>query len=80
VNPIKLRQMQERLAVVEAEIPRVENSVAEAEQAMAVYISQDETQRLSAELSALRELQASLNNEWEELSVQLEEQQSEFRV
>jgi len=80
VNPIKLRQMQERLAVVEAEIPRVENSVAEAEQAMAVYISQDETQRLSAELSALRELQASLNSEWEELSVQLEEQQSEFRV
>jgi ATP-binding cassette subfamily F protein 3 len=74
VNPIKLRQMQERLAAVEAEIPRVESSLAETEQALAVYISQEETQRLSSELDALREQQASLNSEWEELSMQLEEQ------
>jgi ATP-binding cassette subfamily F protein 3 len=74
VNPIKLRQMQERLAAVEAEIPRVESSLAETEQALAVYISQEETQRLSSELDALREQQASLNGEWEELSMQLEEQ------
>ena len=66
--------MQERLAVVEAEIPRVESSVAETEQALSVYISQDETLRLSAELSALRELQASLNSEWEQLATELQGQ------
>ncbi len=74
MNPIKLRQMQERLAAVEAEIPRVETSLVEAEQALGVYISAEETQRLSEELNALREQQASLNSEWEELSMQLEEQ------
>jgi ATP-binding cassette subfamily F protein 3 len=72
VNPIKLRQMQERLAVVESEIPRVESSLAETEQALSVYVSQDETQRLSAELNALRELQASLNSEWETLATELQ--------
>jgi ATP-binding cassette subfamily F protein 3 len=74
VNPIKLRQMQERLAAVEAAIPRVESSLAETEQALSVYVSTEETQRLSNELSSLRAQQASLNTEWEELSMQLEEQ------
>jgi len=73
VNPIKLRQMQERLATVEAEIPKVETSLAATEQALAVYVSAEETQRLSDALSALREQQASLNSEWEELSMQVEE-------
>jgi ATP-binding cassette subfamily F protein 3 len=73
VNPIKLRQMQERLAAVEAEIPRIEGWVAEAEQALGVYVSPEETQRLSEVLAVLREQQASLNIEWEELSMQLEE-------
>jgi len=72
VNPIKLRQMQERLAAVEAEIPKVETSLTQTEQALAVYVSAAETQRLSDALSALREQQASLNSEWEELSMQLE--------
>jgi ATP-binding cassette subfamily F protein 3 len=74
VNPIKLRQMQERLATVEAEIPRVDGWVAETEQALGVYVSAEETQRLTEVLAALRERQAELNSEWEELSMQLEEQ------
>ena len=73
VNPIKLRQMQERLAAVEAEIPKVENSLAETEQALGVYVSAEETQRLSDALGALRQQHASLNSEWEDLSMQLEE-------
>jgi len=80
VNPIKLRQMQERLAAVEAEIPRVDGWVAEAEQALGVYVSAEETQRLSEVLAVLRDQQASLNSEWEELAAELEEQESEFRV
>ncbi len=74
VNPIKLRQMQERLAQVEAEIPRVEAWVAEAEQALSVFVSAEETQRLSTVLDVLRERQASLTTEWEELATQLEGQ------
>ncbi|HEY1757798.1 MAG TPA: ABC-F family ATP-binding cassette domain-containing protein [Bryobacteraceae bacterium] len=73
VNPIKLRQMQERLAAVEAEIPRVDGWVAETEQALGVYVSAEETQRLSEVLAVLRDQQASLNSEWEELSTQVEE-------
>jgi ATP-binding cassette subfamily F protein 3 len=76
VNPIKLRQMQERLAQVEAEIPRIDTSLAEAEQALGVYVSAEETQRLSAELETLRRQQALLNNEWEELSLQLQGQET----
>jgi ATP-binding cassette, subfamily F, member 3 len=73
VNPIRLRQMQERLAQVEAEIPRVDGWVAETEQALGVYVSQEETQRLTEVLEALRDRQAELNSEWEDLSMQLEE-------
>ena len=74
VNPIRLRQMQERLAEVEAEIPRVESSLAATEQALGNYVSAEETQRLSDELEALRRRQSELNAEWEDLSLQLEEQ------
>ena len=65
--------MQERLAQVEAEIPRIDTSLAEAEQALGVYVSAEETQRLSAELETLRRQQTLLNIEWEELSLQLQE-------
>ena len=75
VNPIKLRQMQERLAHVEEEIPRVEQSLAETEQALGVFVSAEETQRLSAELEALRQRHTRLSAEWEELSLQLEGQE-----
>ena len=73
VNPIKLRQMQERLAAVEAEIPRIEGWVAEAEQALGVYVSAEETQRLAEVLAVLRAQQATLNEEWEKLATELEE-------
>src|ERR1700677_2174242 len=76
VNPIKLRQMQERLAAVEAEIPRVDGWVAETEQALGVYVSTEETQRLTEVLAVLRDRQAELNSEWEELSLQLEGQET----
>ncbi|HEY6446779.1 MAG TPA: ABC-F family ATP-binding cassette domain-containing protein [Acidobacteriaceae bacterium] len=76
VNPIKLRQMQERLAQVEAEIPRVDGWVAETEQALSVYVSAEETQRLTEVLAVLRDRQAELNSEWEELSLQLQGQET----
>ncbi len=76
LNPIKLKQMQERLGFVEEEIPRVEAAVAETEEALGAYVSAEETQRLTRLLGDLREQHTSLNAEWEELLMQIEEQAS----
>ena len=76
VNPIKRKQMQDRLIFVEREIPRVENAIAETEQALGNFVSADETQRQSAALEELRAQHVGLSSEWEELMQQLEEQAS----
>jgi ATP-binding cassette, subfamily F, member 3 len=73
VNPIKLKQMQDRLMFVEEEIPRLEASIGNAEQALGVFISAEETARISRELEDLREKHSALTNEWEKLAIQLEE-------
>jgi ATP-binding cassette subfamily F protein 3 len=73
VNPIKRKQMQNRLSFVEAEIPRIETAIAEAEQTLAAFVSAEETQRQSATLDALRGEHASLTAEWEDLMQLLEE-------
>jgi ATP-binding cassette, subfamily F, member 3 len=74
VNPIKLKQMQERMKFVEEEIPRVEALIDEAEQSLGVFVSVEETARVTAELESLREKHAALTSEWEELALLLEEQ------
>ncbi len=74
LNPIKLRQMQERLQFVEEEVPRCEAAIAVAENALGSYVSAEESQRLSAELDQLREENRALAAEWEELMLLLEEQ------
>jgi ATP-binding cassette subfamily F protein 3 len=67
VNPIKLKQMQDRLKFVEEEIPRLEALIGGAEQLLGVFVSMEETARVSAELDGLRERHASLTAEWEDL-------------
>jgi ATP-binding cassette subfamily F protein 3 len=76
VNPIKRKQMQDRLKFVEGEIPRVETAIAQAEQALGNFVSAEETQRQSAALETLRGEHTTLSSEWEELVQQLEEQAS----
>jgi ATP-binding cassette subfamily F protein 3 len=76
LNPIKLKQLQERCNFVEEEIPRVESSIAGAEESLGVYESAEETQRVTQLLENLREQHASLTAEWEELVTQLEQQQA----
>jgi len=75
LNPIRLRQMQDRLAFVEEEIPRVEASIASTEQSLGIYVSAGETERLTRLLDSLREQHGLLAAEWEDLMLQLEEQQ-----
>jgi ATP-binding cassette subfamily F protein 3 len=72
LNPIKQKQMEERCAFLEEEVPRVEASLADTEQQLGVYISAEETQRLTQLAENLREQLNTLTAEWEELMLQLE--------
>jgi ATP-binding cassette subfamily F protein 3 len=74
LNPIKLRQMQERLQCVEEEVPRSEAAIAVTESALGSYVSAEETQRLAGELARLKAEHQALSAEWEELMLTLEEQ------
>jgi ATP-binding cassette subfamily F protein 3 len=72
LNPIKQKQMEERCAFLEEEVPRVEASLAHTEEQLGVYISAEETQRLSDLAANLREELANCTAEWEDLMLQLE--------
>jgi ATP-binding cassette, subfamily F, member 3 len=76
LNPIKQKQMEDRCAFLEEEIPRIEASIAHTEQQLGVYISAEETRRLTQLAEDLRNQLAALTEEWEELMMQLEEQAS----
>ena len=73
VNPIKLKQMQDRLKFVEEEIPRVEALIGDAEQSLGVFVSVEETARVTSELDGLRGQHGALTAEWEELMELVEE-------
>jgi ATP-binding cassette subfamily F protein 3 len=72
LNPIKQKQMEERCAFLEEEVPRVEASIAHTEEQLGVYVSAAETQRLTELSARLRDQLAALTAEWEELMLQLE--------
>ena len=72
LNPIKQKQMEERCAFLEEEVPRVEASIVLTEEQLGVFVSAVETQRLTVLASGLREQLAQLTTEWEELMLQLE--------
>jgi ATP-binding cassette subfamily F protein 3 len=74
LNPIKLKQMEERCAFLEEEVPRIEASIAHTEGALGNYVSVAETERQSSLLDDLRKQLADLTAEWEELMMQIEEQ------
>jgi ATP-binding cassette, subfamily F, member 3 len=72
LNPIKQKQMEDRCAFLEEEIPRIEASIAHTEQQLGVYVSATETQRLTTLAEELRAQLTALTAEWEELTLQLE--------
>ena len=72
LNPIKRKQMEDRVRELEAEISRAETAIADCETALQTFISAEETTRLTTELDQHR---AALKNhlaEWEELGQALE--------
>jgi ATP-binding cassette subfamily F protein 3 len=72
LNPIKQKQLEDRCAFLEEEIPRFEASIAHTEEQLGVYVSAAETARLTALAEDLRRQLASLTTEWEDLTMQLE--------
>ena len=74
LNPIKLKQLEDRCAFLEEEVPRIEASIAHTEDQLGNYVSADETQRQSVLLGELRVQLTQFTSEWEDLMMQLEEQ------
>ncbi|HEY4356596.1 MAG TPA: ABC-F family ATP-binding cassette domain-containing protein [Acidobacteriaceae bacterium] len=74
LNPIKLKQMEDRVAAVENELSNLEARITSAEQQQAVFTTAEAARAIAAELDTLREQHAARTAEWEELALQLEEQ------
>src|SRR5271157_352846 len=74
LNPIKQKQMEERCAFLEEEVPRIEAAIAHTEERLSVFVSAAETQRLTALAGELRVQLEALTAEWEELMGQLDGQ------
>jgi ATP-binding cassette, subfamily F, member 3 len=72
LNPIKLKQMKERLQEVEEEIARFEAAIATAETALQSFVSVEETQRQTELLNRSRADLERAMHEWEETSLTLE--------
>jgi ATP-binding cassette subfamily F protein 3 len=72
LNPIKQKQMEDRCAFLEEEIPRIEAALAHTEQQLGFYVSAEETQRLSNLAEELRSQLAALTTEWEDVMMLLE--------
>ena len=73
LNPIRRKQMEDRVRELEAEISRAEDEIARLETALQSYVSADESQRQSQELDHHKGSHAALLEEWEGLSEELQE-------
>ncbi|HZR29474.1 MAG TPA: ABC-F family ATP-binding cassette domain-containing protein [Terriglobales bacterium] len=72
MNPIRLKQMKERVHEVEEEITRVEAGIAECENGLQTFVSVDETKRVQELLASRRKALEGLLAEWEEISQAIE--------
>jgi ATP-binding cassette subfamily F protein 3 len=73
VNPMKRKQMEERLAVVEEEVGKTETIIADCEQQLGSFESVEETQRLTVLMAEKRAVLETLEAEWATLSEELEQ-------
>ena len=72
LNPIKLRQMQDRRTALEAEVSRTEAEIAGLETSLGNFVSVEETVRLNDLLTARRADLEKLVGEWEEVVQSIE--------
>lgn len=72
VNPMKVKQMQERCDAALERITELESEIASHEAALGNFVSTEETLRVSGLLDKKRAELADLVTEWEKLSAELE--------
>jgi ATP-binding cassette subfamily F protein 3 len=71
MNPIKRKQMEDRIRELEEEINRAEAAITRLETALQNFVSPEESQRQSQELDQHKATHAALMKEWEEFSEEL---------
>jgi len=72
LNPIKRKQMEDRVRELEAEISRTETAIADCETALQTFVSAEETARLTQELDQHRGALKNHLAEWEDLAQALQ--------
>ncbi|HTW31491.1 MAG TPA: ABC-F family ATP-binding cassette domain-containing protein [Candidatus Sulfotelmatobacter sp.] len=73
LNPLKRKQMEDRVHALEEEISRTESAIAHLETALQNFVSAEDTQRQSQELNQHKTDHAALIEEWETVSESLQE-------
>jgi ATP-binding cassette subfamily F protein 3 len=73
INPIKLKQMQDRHELIEQNIARLEGGIAECERELQLFVSAEETAKWTDMLAKRRGELEGLMAEWESLSQELEQ-------
>jgi ATP-binding cassette subfamily F protein 3 len=73
LNPIKRKQMEDRVHELEAAIGRAETAIANLETALQDFVSAEESHRQSQELDQHKASHAALIKEWESLSESLQD-------
>src|SRR6266852_3962261 len=68
INPLKLKQMQDRCQDLEEDIARLETAIAMTETALQNFVSAEETQRQSIELQRTKSELEQRMAEWEDLA------------
>jgi ATP-binding cassette subfamily F protein 3 len=71
LNPIKRKQIEDRVHELEEEINRTESAIANLETELQNFVSADESQRQSEELKQHKASYASLMKQWEQFSQEL---------
>jgi len=71
LNPIKRKQIQDRVRALEEEISGTEVAIANLEAALQNFVSAEQSQRQSQELDQHKAANATLTAEWEQLSEEL---------
>jgi ATP-binding cassette subfamily F protein 3 len=71
LNPIKRKQIEDRVHELEEEISRTESAIANLETELQNFVSADESQRQSEELKQHKTSYASLMKQWEQFSHEL---------
>ncbi|MDX2149109.1 MAG: ABC-F family ATP-binding cassette domain-containing protein [Bryobacteraceae bacterium] len=72
LNPMKAKMLEDRCQSIESEVTRLEAEIAEHEAALGVFVSMEETQKLTEAVAAKRSRVEALTAEWEEASAALE--------